>query len=251
MTASTDLVLRQRALALGLHGLLARWDELAHEPWLRTVLDIEEAERQRRSLERRLAAAKLIAMKPIADFDWKHPKTIDRGLVEELFELQFLRDHVNIVLLGPNGVGKTMLAQNLAHHAVMHGFTARFTTASAMLGDLAAQDGAALRRRLHRYVKPALLVIDELGYLPYTNRYADLLFEVVTQRYMKAPIVITTNRPFSEWAAVFQSATCVGTLLDRLCHRVEIVQIAGESWRLKEANERSSRRRARPPRNPG
>jgi DNA replication protein DnaC len=249
MTGKIDQDLRKRAHALGLHGLLARWDEHAHEPWLRTLLDIEEAERQRRSLERRLAAAKLIAMKPIVDFDWKHPKSLDRGLVDELFELQFLRDHVNIVLLGPNGVGKTMLAQNLAHHAVMHGFTARFTTASAMLGDLDAQDGAvALRRRLHRYVKPALLVIDELGYLPYTNRYADLLFEVVTQRYMKAPIVITTNRPFSEWAAVFQSATCVGTLLDRLCHRVEIVQIAGESWRLKEANERSSRRRPRPTR---
>ena len=195
------------------------------------------------------AAAKLTMMKPIADFDWKHPKAIDRTLVDDLFELQFMRDHVNIVLLGPNGVGKTMLAQNLAHHAVMHGFTARFTTASAMLGDLDAQDGSvALRRRLHRYVNPALLVIDELGYLPYSNRYADLLFEVVTQRYMKAPIVITTNRPFSEWAAVFQSATCVGTLLDRLCHRVEIVQIAGESWRLKESMERSARPRTRSPR---
>lgn len=251
MPSPTDQGLRKRALVLGLHGLLTRWDEISHEPWLSTLLDIEETERQRRSLERRLAAAKLTMMKPIADFDWKHPKTIDRTLVDDLFELQFMRDHVNIVLLGPNGVGKTMLAQNLAHHAVMHGFTARFTTASAMLGDLNAQDGAvALRRRLHRYVKPALLVIDELGYLPYSNRYADLLFEVVTQRYMKAPIVITTNRPFSEWAAVFQSATCVGTLLDRLCHRVEIVQIAGESWRLKESMERSARPRTRPPRNP-
>ena len=246
MPSPTDQCLRKRALVLGLHGLLTRWDELSHEPWLSTLLDIEETERQRRSLERRLAAAKLTMMKPIADFDWKHPKTIDRTLVDDLFELQFMRDHVNIVLLGPNGVGKTMLAQNLAYHAVMHGFTARFTTASAMLGDLNAQDGAvALRRRLHRYVKPALLVIDELGYLPYSNRYADLLFEVVTQRYMKAPIVITTNRPFSEWAAVFQSATCVGTLLDRLCHRVEIVQIAGESWRLKESMERSARPRTR------
>ncbi len=249
MTASTDLELRKRALVLGLHGLLARWDELAHEPWLRSLLDVEETERHRRSLERRLAAAKLTRMKPIADFDWKHPETIDRPLIDELFELQFIRDHVNIVLLGPNGVGKTMLAQNLVHHAVMHGFTARFTTASAMLADLHAQDGAlALRRRLHRYVKPALLVIDELGYLPYSNRYADLLFEVVTQRYMKAPIVVTTNRPFSEWPAVFESATCVGTLLDRLCHRVEIVQIAGESWRLKESKERSARPRSRSPR---
>ncbi len=249
MTTMTDPELRARAAALGFHGLVARWDELVREPWLQTVLDIEHRERRHRSLERRLLAARLTAMKPLVDFDWKHPKAIDRTLVDELFELQFLRERANVVFLGPNGVGKTMLAQNLAHHAVLQGFTARFTTAPAMLGDLDAQDGAlALRRRLHRYVKPTLLVIDELGYLPYSNRYADLLFEVVTQRYMKAPIVITTNRPFSEWAAVFQSATCVGTLLDRLCHRVEVVHISGESWRLKEANDRTSRRRGRPPR---
>lgn len=246
MIAPPDDALRKRALALGLHGLHARWNEVARESWLRTVLDIEEQERQRRSLERRMLAAKLTAMNPIADFDWKHPK-IDRALVEELFELGFIREAVNVVFLGPNGVGKTMLAQNLVHHAVLQGFTARFTTASAMLGDLAAQDGAAaLRRRMHRYVKPALLVIDELGYLPYSNRYADLLFEIVSQRYTKAPIVITTNRPFREWPEVFQTAACVGTLLDRLCHKVEIVEIAAESWRLKEANERVSRRRARP-----
>lgn len=250
MALAPDDALRRRALNLGLHGLYARWDEVAREPWLRTVLDIEEHERRRRSLERRMLAAKLTAMKPIADFDWKHPK-IDRALVDELFDLGFIREAVNVVFLGPNGVGKTMLAQNLAHHAVLQGYTARFTTASAMLGDLAAQDGAAaLRRRLHRYVKPALLVVDELGYLPYSNRYADLLFEVVSQRYTKAPVVITTNRPFSEWATVFHSASCVGTLLDRLCHKVEIVEIAGESWRLKEANERTSRRRSRPPKQP-
>lgn len=244
-----DARLRARALELGLHGLLTCWDEVAHAPWLSTLLDLEERERKRRSLERRLDAAKIGAMKPLADFDWNHPGTIDRAHVSELFELGFLRESANVVFLGPNGVGKTMLAQNLAHHAVLHGYTARFTTASAMLGDLDAQDGAlALRRRLHRYVRPALLVVDELGYLPYSNRYADLLFEVVTQRYMKAPIVITTNRPFSEWAEVFHSATCVVTLLDRLCHRVEVVQIKGESWRFKESSERSARRRGRPPR---
>lgn len=251
MALAPDDDLRRRALTLGLHGLYTRWDEVACEPWLRTILDIEEHERKRRSLERRMLAAKLTAMKSIADFDWKHAK-IDRALVDELFQLGFIREAVNVVFLGPNGVGKTMLAQNLAHHAVLQGYTARFTTASSMLGDLAAQDGAAaLRRRLHRYVKPALLVVDELGYLPYSNRYADLLFEVVSQRYTQAPVVITTNRPFSEWAAVFHSASCVGTLLDRLCHKVEIVEIAGESWRLKEANERTSRRSSRSLKPPG
>ena len=151
MTTMTDPELRARAAALGFHGLLARWDELVREPWLHTILDIEHTERRRRSLERRLREAQLTALKPIADFDWKHPRKIDRRLIDDLFELRFLDDATNVVFLGPNGVGKTMLAQNLAHHAVLQGFTARFTTASAMLGDLDAQDGAlALRRRLHR-----------------------------------------------------------------------------------------------------
>jgi DNA replication protein DnaC len=242
MTASTDLELRKRALVLGLHGLLTRWDELAHEPWLCTLLDIEETERRRRSLERRLAATKLTMMKPIADFDWKHPKAIDRTLVDDLFELQFMRDHVNIVLLGPNGVGKTMLAQNLAHQAVMRGHKVRFTEASTMLGDLAAQDGPiALRRRLHRYTKPELLVIDEIGYLSYNDCSADLLFEVINRRYQKVSTIVTTNRAFSDWSSIFPSATCVVTLVDRLCHRAEIVQIEGESYRLKESKDRASR----------
>jgi len=114
MRPTNDPDLRGSAAALGLHGLLARWDEVAQEPWLPVVLDIEQTERQRRSLERRLLAAKLTAMKPLVDFDWKHPKAIDRALVDELFDLHFLRDTTNVVFLGPNGVGsKTMLTQNL------------------------------------------------------------------------------------------------------------------------------------------
>jgi len=122
----------------------------------------------------------------LADFDWKHPKKIPRPLFEELLELRFLADATNIVFVGPNGVGKTMLAQNLAHQAVLRGHKVRFTEASTMLGDLAAQDGPiALRRRLHRYTKPELLVIDEIGYLSYNDCSADLLFEVVNRRYQK------------------------------------------------------------------
>ena len=139
--------------------------------------------------------------------------------------------------------GKTMLVKNLLHHAVLNGFTARFTTASDMLHELAAQDSdASLARRLRRFTGPQLLAIDEVGYLNYDNRYADLLFEVVTRRYLTSPVLITTNKPFSEWADVFSSATCVVTLVDRLIHRSEIVQLDGESYRLREAKEQAAKR---------
>ena len=212
------------------------------EPWVERVIDIEDRERKRRSLERRLTNARIGAFKPIADFDWTWPKRIDRLLIEELFSLAFV-DATNIVLVGPNGVGKSMLIKNLLHHAVLNGFTARFTTASDMLHELAAQDSdASLARRLRRFTGPQLLAIDEVGYLNYDNRYADLLFEVVTRRYLTSPVLITTNKPFSEWADVFSSAACVVTLVDRLIHRSEIVQLDGESYRLREAKEQAAKR---------
>ena len=134
-----------------------------------------------------------------------------------------------------------MLIKNLLHHAVLNGFTARFTTASDMLHELAAQDSdASLARRLRRFTGPQLLAIDEVGYLNYDNRYADLLFEVVTRRYLTVPVLITTNKPFSEWADVFSSAACVVTLVDRLIHRSEIVQLDAESYRLREAKEQAA-----------
>ena len=247
--------LRKRLRTLGLYGLAAQDNTVLCEPWLETVIDIEDRERKRRSLERRLTNARIGAFKPIADFDWQWPKAIDRKLIDELLSLAFINDAVNVVLLGPNGVGKTMVAKNLVHHAVLNGYTARFTMASDMLHELASQDSnASLARRLRRFTQPQLLAIDEVGYLNYDNRYADLLFEVVTRRYLQRPILLTTNKPFAEWAEVFSSAACVVTLVDRLIHRSELVHIDGESYRLKEAKERSakranarSRKSARPP----
>uniref|UniRef100_UPI003D13E3B5 ATP-binding protein n=1 Tax=Haliangium sp. TaxID=2663208 RepID=UPI003D13E3B5 len=176
--------LRARLRKLGLYGLLAQWDDICDEPWLRLVIAIEEAERRRRSLDRRLRDSRIGTFKAIADFDWTWPRRIDRPAIEELFSLGFLHEGTNVILVGPNGVGKTMLLKNLAHHAVLQGRTVRFTSASDMLADLAAQESsAALGRRLRRYTTPSILCVDEVGYLSYSNRYADLLFEVVTRRY--------------------------------------------------------------------
>lgn len=236
-------VLQERARSLGLHGLIARWDSVRAEPWLRSLIDDEEQERARRGLERRVKNAKIGRFKTMADFDWDWPTSIDRQAVEELFTFGFLRETANVVLVGPNGIGKSMIAQNLGHQGVLRGYGVKFTTASAMLNDLAAQDGAAaLQRAIRRYCRPQILVLDEVGYLSYDNRHADLLFEVVTRRYGQKPIIITTNKTFSEWNEVFPNAACVVTLVDRLVHRSEVIKIAGDSYRLKEAKERAEQK---------
>jgi DNA replication protein DnaC len=239
-----DEPLRLRAKALGLYGLLANWDDLRGEKAILRLLEVEEAERKRRSLERRLRTARIGRFKPMADFDWRWPEKVDRELVEELFTLGFLAEGGHAVIVGPNGVGKTTIAQNLAHQALLRGHTVRFTTASEMLNELAAQDGpAALARRLRPYVHPQLLCCDEVGYLTYDSRHADLLFEVVSRRCQEQKsIVVTTNRPFSEWTQVFPNASCVVALVDRLVHRAQVAAIHGQSYRLKEAKERDAAR---------
>jgi DNA replication protein DnaC len=235
--------LRDRARALHLHGLLSHWSDVATQPWLAPLIDWEERERARRSLERRLQEAHIGRFKPLCDFDWNWPKRCDRAAIETLMTLDFLKDATNVVLVGQNGTGKTMLAQNIAHQALIAGQTALFTTAGQLLGDLAALDSdSALRRRLHHYARPTLLAIDEVGYLSYSNRHADLMFELVSRRYQNKSTLITTNRSFTEWKEVFPNAACVVSLVDRLVHRAEIIVIEGESYRAKEARERNEQR---------
>ena len=243
--------LRARAEALQLHGLLAHWQEACQlgtadvdtAGWVRTLLDWEEQERARRSMERRLRSAHIGRFKPLCDFDWAWPQRCDRAAIETLMSLDFLTDATNVVLVGPNGVGKSMLAKNIAHQALIHGHTVLFTSAGQLLGDLAALDSdSALRRRLRHYAHPNLLVIDEVGYLSYSNRHADLLFELVSRRYEHKSTVVTTNRSFADWREVFPNAACVVSLVDRLIHHAEIIAIDGKSYRLKEANERAEQR---------
>src|SRR5487761_1940534 len=235
--------LRTRAAALHLHGLTAHWAEIATADWVAPLLDWEEQERARRSLERRVKAARIGRFRPLCDFDWNWPKSCDRGSVEALMALDFLGDATNVVPVGPNGVGKSTLAQNIDHQALIQGHTVLFTSAGELLGDLCALDSdSALRRRLRHYASPQLLAIDEVGYLSYSNRHADLMFELVSRRYQSKSTLVTTNRPFAEWREVFPNAACVVSLVDRLVHNAEIIAIEGESYRLKEAHDRTEQR---------
>ncbi len=189
--------LKQRAHALGLYGLLAHFDQLdpAQLPGVIRWIEWEEQERARRSLQRRLQQAHIGRFKALADFDWQWLEHCDRQALEELMGLDFIAQRVNAILLGPNGVGKSTIARNITHQAVLHGHTALFVTASAMLNDLAAQDGPrALQLRLKRYSQPTVLCIDELGYLAYANHHADLLFEIISRRYEQKSTLVTTNR---------------------------------------------------------
>src|SRR5262245_55554993 len=236
-------ILQARAKALHLNGLLIHWQDAVKGGWVPALLDWEEQERARRSLERRLAEAHIGRFKPLSDFDWAWPKSCDRSAIEALMALDFLKEPSNVILVAPNGLGKTMIAQNVAHQAVISGHSVLFTTAGRMLGNLAALDSdSALRRRLRHYEAPRLLVIDEIGYLSYSNRHADLLFELVSRRYEKKSTVVTTNRPFVEWSDVFPNAACVVSLVDRLVHNSEIVVIDGDSYRAKEARQRAEQR---------
>jgi len=238
---TTD-ILRQRAKALGLYGLLAHWAEIDETSWLPTLVQWEEEEQIRRSLERRLKNARLGRFKAIDQFDWNWPTRCDRGAIEAVLTLDFMQEAANVILIGPNGIGKTMIAKNIAHQALIAGHTVLCAGAGQLLGDLTATESdPALRRRLRQYSAPDLLVVDEIGYLSYANRHADLLFELLNRRYEKKSTIITTNKPFSQWQEVFPSAGCIVSLADRLVHRSEVIAIEGKSYRLKEAEERSER----------
>lgn len=256
----SDIALRERLRALGLTGAADGLDDVialaTKKRWSSTqllehVADIEERERSRRSLERRLSRSHLGRFKPIADYDWNWPTKIDRSLVESAIGLHFLGAARNVVLVAPQGLGKTMVAQNIAHQAILAGHSVLFTTAAQMLLDLGGQESSrSLERRLRHYAKQSLLVVDEVGYLAFDNRNADLLFQVVSRRYERRSLVLTTNLAFKEWPTVFPNATCATALIDRIIHHADVISIEGESYRLREAKiaASASEKKAKPKR---
>jgi len=211
--------------------------------FLEHVAHLEDKERSRRGLERRMARSRLGRFKPIADFDWNWPDAIDRPLVESLLTLDFLAAARNVVLVAPGGLGKTTIAQNLAHNAILAGRSVLFVTAAQALLDLGAQDSSrALERRLRYYANVGLLVLDEVGFLAFDNRNADLLFQLVSRRYEKKSLVMTTNLAFKDWHTIFPNAACATALVERVVHHADVVKIEGKSYRLRDAQLDASRR---------
>ncbi len=203
---------------------------------LEHIVAAELEDKQRRSVESRLTRARLGRSKPFADWDWQWPTALDRPTLERILTLDFLARGENVILVGAQGLGKTMLAKNIAHQAILAGHTALFTTAADLLLNLNGQETArALERRLRHYTRPALLVVDEVGYLAYDARAADLLFQLVSRRYEHRSLLITTNLPFKRWDTVFPNASCAVALIDRLTHHVEILLLEGRSYRRREA----------------
>jgi DNA replication protein DnaC len=224
------------------HAAKARWSP--HQI-LEQVVQAELAERSRRSLETRLRLSGIKRFKPIADFDWSWPTRIERDVIERALTLDFLSEARNIILVGANGLGKTMIAQNLCHAAVLAGSSVLFRSAAALLEELQRQTPDGRRRKLRSYANTGVLCIDEVGYLSADDKAADLLYEVINRRYERKPVILTTNRPFKEWNEVFPNATCVVTMLDRLLHHADVTVIEGNSYRVRESEQETAARRKR------
>lgn len=252
-TTATTTDLGRSLLDLGLRGLAGIVDDflagalkrrLSPVQVLEEVTRVELQDRARRGLESRLKRSRLGTFKPMADFDWNWPEQVDRPLVERALALHFIGEGANILTVGPHGLGKTMILRNIAYQATLAGHNVLFTTAARMLTDLSGQESPrALERRIGHYARVAVLAVDELGYLSYDNRAADLLFEVVSRRHdTRKPMLLSTNLAFSDWTTVFPNATSTVALVDRLTHRADVIQIKGKSWRRKESLERQKSR---------
>ena len=256
----SPLSLKDRLLTIGLQAIariledfLARVTKSRLSPvqMLEEIVRLEQIDQHRRSLESRLRRARIGRFKPMADFDWNWPKKIERDLIERALSLDFIREGRNLALIGTNGLGKTMIARNIAHQAVLAGFSVVCTTAAELIEDLRACSPETLRRRLARYARPHLLVCDEVGYLSYDSHAADLLYKVVDRRYERpedkdAPgrsVLITTNLAFRDWNTVFPNATSIATLLDKLTHHADVTLIEGDSYRKHESQKEAAARR--------
>jgi DNA replication protein DnaC len=234
-----------RGVAQNLEDLVAR---ATTEQWsphmlLEKLSTLEADDRSHRSLIRRLSLSGIKKLKPMADFDWNWPKKIERDVVERSLTLDFLKEARNLILIGQNGLGKTMIAKNICHAAVLAGYSVLFRTASAVIEDLQCESATARKRKLRVYANTGLVCIDEVGYLSYDDNAADLLYEVINRRYEHRSLIVTTNRGFKEWNEVFPNASCIVTLVDRLTHHADVTKIEGDSYRFRESESEAAARR--------
>ena len=215
---------------------LQNWD---HQEYLRRLIEAEFVERRQRSIQRRIKLARFPVLKTIDNFDWNWPKKINRAQIQNLFRLDFIKEKSNVVFLGTAGLGKTHLATALGYAACLEGYSVLFADAIAVVNDLtAAQQAGQLKRALKKYLSPQLLHLDELGYLAINQHGADLLFQVISQRYERGSILITTNKPFKQWPSIFANdSTIASAVLDRLLHHAETIVLEGRSYRMRDKSD--------------
>ncbi len=251
-TATTTSDLSSGLSQIGLRALAENLDDFIARAttgrWSARVLlehltQLETNDRSRRSLERRLGLSGIKKFKPMADFDWNWPKKIERDVIERALTLDFIKEARNLILLGGNGLGKTMIAKNICHAAVLAGYSVLFRSAAAIIEDLQCPSPEARRRKLRTYANFGLVCIDEVGYLSFDDRAADLLYEVINRRYERRSLIVTTNRVFKEWTDVFPNASCIVTLVDRLTHHADVTALEGKSYRLRESELEAEARR--------
>ena len=224
-----------------LHALKAHYAALAQEAaqaswphivYLSHLIEGEFQQRQQRTIQQHVRAARFPVLKTLEQFRWDWPKKINRLQVQHLFRLDFLHHHVNPIFVGNVGVGKAHLASAL-------GYAALFANAVSIINDLsAAQKRGDLKRELKKYLRPRVLILDEIGYLPIDQHGANLLFQVISQRYERGSTILTTNKPFKHWPSIFnKDSTITSAVLDRLLHHAETVVIEGSSYRMKDQAE--------------
>jgi DNA replication protein DnaC len=209
---------------------------------LATLVGMEATSRQQRALQRRLAQARLPKRKTLEEYDFNFPKRVPKAAILRLFDCGFIERHGCAVLIGPTGTGKSHLLTAFGYTAAERGHSVRYTRVVDMINHLTtAQMNGLLGKALKSYVRPSLLLLDELGYLPIDKRGADLLFQVVAARYETGSIVLTTNRPFREWGALFDVDNTLATaLIDRLMHHGEALVIQGPSYRMRNKDSDST-----------
>ena len=256
MTDTPQVLLEHHLKQLKLPTFLSEYDKIArqcaaenvdHVGYLLRLVELELIERERRMVERRIKAARVPAVKSLDSFDFKAIPSLNKPLVSELARCEYVERRENIIALGPSGTGKSHIALGLGLAACQKGLKVRFVTAAAMVHELMeARDDRQLIRLQKQLATQHLLIIDELGFVPLSKTGAELLFEVISQRYERGSIMITSNLPFDEWTETFGTERLTGALLDRLTHHVHILEMNGESYRLNQSRKSKKAKPTRP-----
>jgi DNA replication protein DnaC len=249
MSETPQVLLAHHLKALKLPTFLREYDKVArqcaaegvdHVRFLLRLVELEVIDRERRMIERRIKAAKFPAVKSLDSFDFAALPSLNKALVMELARSEYVERRQNIIAVGNSGTGKTHIGLGLGLAACQKGLSVGFTTAAALVHELIeARDEKRLLRLQRQFAAYKLLIIDELGYVPLSQTGAELLFEVFSQRYERGSTMVTSNLPFDEWTSVFASERLTGALLDRLTHHVHILEMNGDSYRLKQSKRRA------------